>query len=128
MDLLEAREEYLKARRLAQKEVRELRNQGRETIPAVLDEILGETYTATTQDMGVLNIPVERIVGTKTAGRISAFPRDYFLFWMTRQSLRRNGCTCVRTICPMRGYETRSYALSIWVIFISKRAISESAY
>ena len=73
MDLLEAREEYLKARRLAQKEVRELRSQGRETEPAVLDDILGPTYTATTQDVGVVNIPVERIVGTKTAGRISAF-------------------------------------------------------
>jgi len=73
MDLLEAREEYLKARRLAQKEVRELRSQGRETEPKVLDAILGETYTAATQEIGVVNIPVERIVGTKTAGRISAF-------------------------------------------------------
>ena len=73
MDLLEAREEYLKARRLAQKEVRELRSQGRETEPAVLDDILGQTYTATTQELGIVNIPSRRIVGTKTAGRISAF-------------------------------------------------------
>jgi len=73
MDLLEAREEYLKARRLAQKEIRELRSQGRNTEPAVLDDILGETYTATVQKIGVVNIPARRIVGTKTAGRISAF-------------------------------------------------------
>ena len=73
MDLLEAREEYQKARRLAQKEVRELRSQGKETEPAVLDEILGNYYTATTQELGVVNIPARRIVGTKTAGRISAF-------------------------------------------------------
>ena len=73
MDLLEAREEYLKARRLAQKEIRELRSQGRETEPAVLDDILGQSYTTTTQELGVVNIPARRIVGTKTAGRISAF-------------------------------------------------------
>ncbi len=73
MDLLEAREEYQKARRLAQKEIRELRSQGRETEPAVLDDILGPTYTATTQQIGIVNIPSRRIVGTKTAGRISAF-------------------------------------------------------
>ena len=73
MDLLEAREEYQKARRLAQKEIRELRSQGKETEPFVLDAILGETYTATTQEIGIVNIPIRRIVGTKTAGRISAF-------------------------------------------------------
>lgn len=77
MDFLEAREEYIKARRLAQKEVRELRFQGRETAPAVLDDILGENYTATTQELGVVNIPVDRIVGTKTAGRISAFSAGF---------------------------------------------------
>ena len=73
MDLLEAREEYLKARRLAQKEVRELRSQGKATEPAVLDDVFGQTYTATIQEVGIVNIPSRRIVGTKTAGRISAF-------------------------------------------------------
>lgn len=77
MDLLEAREEYQKARRLAQKEVRELRSQGKDTAPAVLDDILGETYTLTTQDIGIVNIPTHRIVGTKTAGRISAFSAGF---------------------------------------------------
>lgn len=77
MDLLEAREEYLKAKRLAQKEIRELRSQGKDTAPAVLDEILGETYTASTQELGIVNIPVERIIGTKTAGRISAFSAGF---------------------------------------------------
>ena len=73
MDILEAREEYLKARRLAQKEIRELSLQGKETEPAVLDAIIGENYTGSTVEMGVVNIPVERIVGTKSAGRIGAF-------------------------------------------------------
>ena len=72
MDILEAREEYLKARRLAQKEIKELNLQGKETTPAVLDAILGENYAITAQDIGIVNIPVERIVGTKSAGRIGA--------------------------------------------------------
>ncbi len=77
MDFLEAREEYLKARRLAQKEIRELKLQGRETEPAVLDEILGEGVTGSSIEIGLVNIPVERIVGTKTAGRISVFSAGF---------------------------------------------------
>ena len=73
MDLLEAREEYMKARRMGQKEIRELRLQGKETVPAVLDEILGENYAVGKQEIGIVNIPAERIVGTKSTGRISAF-------------------------------------------------------
>ncbi len=77
MDLLEAREEYIKARRLGQKEVREMRLQGRETAPAVLDDILDENHTGATQEVGFLNIPIDRIVGTKTAGRITAFSAGF---------------------------------------------------
>lgn len=73
MDFLEAREEYLKARRLGLKEIKEANLQGKDTEPAVLDAILGENYTLSTQELGIVNIPVERIVGTKSAGRIGAF-------------------------------------------------------
>lgn len=73
MDILEAREEYLRARRLAQKEIRELNMQGKDTEPAVLDVIIGENYAVSAQEVGLVNIPVERIVGTKTVGRIGAF-------------------------------------------------------
>lgn len=73
MDLLEAREEYIKARRLAQKEIRELRAVGKATEPAVLEDIIGENYTGSTIELGVVNVAAERIVGTKTAGRITAF-------------------------------------------------------
>ena len=73
MDILEAREEYLKARRMGLKEIKELGLQGKKTEPAVLDMILGENVAVTAQEIGVVNIPIERIVGTKTAGRIGAF-------------------------------------------------------
>ena len=78
MDLLEAREEYIKARRLGLKEVKELRVQDKEEEPLVLDEIIGENFNLSTQDIGYVNIPVERIVGTKTAGRISAFSAGFY--------------------------------------------------
>lgn len=85
MDLLDAREEYLKAKRMGQKEVRELRLQGMDSEPAVLDAILGENFTGNTQEIGLVNIPVERIVGTKSAGRISAFSPGFMplLDWET---------------------------------------------
>ena len=70
---MEAREEYLKARRVGLKEIKEANLQGKDTEPAVLDAILGENYTLSTQELGIVNIPVERIVGTKSAGRIGAF-------------------------------------------------------
>ena len=77
MDILEAREEYLKARRLAQKEIKELNLQGKDTEPAVLDEILGDNYAVSAKEIGIVNIPVERIVGTKSAGRIGAFTAGF---------------------------------------------------
>lgn len=77
MDLLEAREEYLKARRLAQKEVREMRLQGRSTTPAVLEDILTESFHGSVLEVGLVNIPIERIVGTKTAGRVAAFSAGF---------------------------------------------------
>ena len=77
MDLLEAREEYQKARRRAQKEIRELRMQGKRTVPAVLDNIIGENYTGTVQHIGIVNIPMDRVVGTKTAGRTTAFSPNF---------------------------------------------------
>ena len=77
MNFLEAREEYLKAKRLAQKETRMLRLQGKETEPAVLDDILGEGFTGTTIEVGLVNIPVAKIVGTKTAGRIAVFSAGF---------------------------------------------------
>ena len=46
---------------------------GKEPHPAVLDEILPELATESVYNVGLVDIPTERIVGTKTAGRITAF-------------------------------------------------------
>ena len=54
MDIFEIREEYIKARRLAQKEIRELKVKGKKTEPEVLDYILDNNITATVVDVGTV--------------------------------------------------------------------------
>ena len=70
---LEVKEEYLQAVKQGQKEVREWTAQGKDPNPAVLDDILGDVPYDTAQDLGLMDIPMDRVVGTKSAGRITAF-------------------------------------------------------
>ena len=73
----EAVEEYSRAVRLGQRRVRELVLSGKDPNPAVLDDLLEGSLFDSTQDVGVIEIPVNRIVGTKSAGRINAFTPDF---------------------------------------------------
>ena len=70
-------DEYAQALRQGQKEYRELLMAGKPAHPAVLDEILADNLTETVVDIGTLEIPAERIVGTKSAGRITAFTASF---------------------------------------------------
>ena len=70
-------DEYAQALRQGQKEYRELLMAGRDPHPAVLDEILPEYAAETVVDIGTLEIPAQRIVGTKSAGRITAFTPSF---------------------------------------------------
>ena len=72
-----ALEEYAHALRLGQKECRDLVMAGKSAHPAVLDEILPENSAETVLDLGLVDIPAERIVGTKSAGRITAFTASF---------------------------------------------------
>ena len=72
-----AMEEYAHALRLAQKEYRELQAAGKYPHPAVLDELLSENGTETVISIGLVDIPSERIIGTKSAGRITAFTPSF---------------------------------------------------
>ena len=72
-----ALDEYAQALRQGQKEYRELLMAGKSPHPAVLDEILGDKFPETVVDVGTLEIPAERIVGTKSAGRITAFTASF---------------------------------------------------
>ena len=77
MNRTEAFDEYGRALRLGQKEYKELLNAKGDPHPAVLDEILTDLTTEQTQRVGLLEIPAEQIVGTKSAGRISAFTPSF---------------------------------------------------
>ena len=72
-----AMEEYAQALKKGQRESRELSAMGKRAHPLVLDEILPENYPGAVVDVGLLEIPAERIVGTKSAGRITAFSPSF---------------------------------------------------
>lgn len=73
MSRLEAIEEYAKALKQGQKEVRECQARGRSVNPAVLHQLVGDIAADRSISVGLVEVPANRIVGTKTAGRISAF-------------------------------------------------------
>ena len=73
MDFLEAKEEYYAALRRGQKEYKEQMALGKNPHPAVLDQIIDIGTATSTQMIGLVEIPAERIVGTRSAGRISTF-------------------------------------------------------
>ncbi len=77
MSRLEAKEEYIRALRAGQKEAKELLAAGKNPNPAVLDQILPLNGQETYQEVGLLDIPIDQIVGTKSAGRISAFSAGF---------------------------------------------------
>ena len=70
-------EEYDLALKAGQKEAKELTAAGKNPNPVVLDEILPEGTPDTAQEVGLLEIPSHRIVGVKSAGRITAFTASF---------------------------------------------------
>ena len=69
--------EYAKANRLALKEKKNLEAMGLSPNPAVLEELFPEAAHASGVDLPVIEIPVDRIVGTVSAGRVSAFSASF---------------------------------------------------
>ncbi len=77
MSRQEAREQYAKSLKLGQKNYKECVVQGRYPYPQVLDEIINDAFVSGQVEMGLIEIPTEQIVGTKTAGRRSAFAANF---------------------------------------------------
>ena len=77
MNLQSATEEYALALKQGQKEYKELLALDRDPYPAVLDEILPDFADMTVLELGDLEVPAQRIVGTKSAGRTSAFTASF---------------------------------------------------
>ena len=77
MSIEKGTEEYSRALKQGQKEVAELSAAGKPVNPAVLDELLPGASAEVVVDLGLLEIPSERIIGTKSAGRIAAFSPSF---------------------------------------------------
>ena len=77
MSIQEALDEYSQALKQGQKEYRELSSAGLRTNPLVLDDILPENNDYPVLDLGLLEIPAERIIGVKSTGRITAFTASF---------------------------------------------------
>ena len=77
MSRQEAVEEYAKALKEGQREYKECLQKKLEPNPLVLDDILDPDAAETCVDVGLVNIPLNRIVGTKSAGRITAFTPSF---------------------------------------------------
>ena len=74
----EATEEYRAALRMGQKQYKDLVAAGRDPYPAVLDDLLpGNANEYQTQMIGVADIPANLVVGTRSAGRITAFTAGF---------------------------------------------------
>lgn len=73
----EAVEAYRTAHKKALKTYREDVDHGRWPYPQVLDDLLDGKSIAGRVELGVMNIPASRIVGTVSAGRRSVFSRDF---------------------------------------------------
>ena len=73
MSIEEAFNQYQAALKLGLKEQKEAIARGESPNPPVLDELLEGVPVGATRQMGQAEIPVERFVGMKSAGRTSAF-------------------------------------------------------
>ena len=77
MQLQTAFDEYQKALKAGQKEQKERQAAGKESGPLVLERLLNKAERPQTQQIGYVEIPTERIVGTYTAGRTTAFTASF---------------------------------------------------
>ena len=74
---LTVKEEYLAALKEGQKEQAKLASLGKDPGPAVLEELLPEMTKLPVQELKSQEIPMDRIVGTVTRGRISALTAGF---------------------------------------------------
>jgi len=68
---------YREAQKLAQKEFRSCLFHGEHPYLPVLDDFLPAQYQGTNVDLGLVQIPLDFVVGTRTGGRTNAFARNF---------------------------------------------------
>ena len=77
MSRQEAATQYAEALKTGRKTYKDRVLRGQYPYPQALDEILDDTMSAGQVDLGLLEIPTDRITGTKTQGRRDAFAADF---------------------------------------------------
>lgn len=77
MSRQEAAEQYAHALKLGQRYYKTALAHGGYPYPPVLDDIVDEANIVGRADIGLVNIPADLIVGTKTAGRVSALAGNF---------------------------------------------------
>ena len=77
MSRKEAVEEYGKALKEGQREYKECVQKNIEPNPLVLDELLDADPGENCVNVGLVHIPIHRVVGTKSAGRVTAFTPSF---------------------------------------------------
>ena len=77
VSMMDAREEFTTALRAGQRAYRDSLAGGRYPYLQVLDDILQNSDVETTEPLGLVEIPIDRIVGTKTDGRTKAFACNF---------------------------------------------------
>ncbi len=77
MSRSEALEEYGKALKDGQREYKECQQKKLPAHPAVLDELLQGNPPGATVSVGLIEIPLNRVVGTRSVGRINAFTPSF---------------------------------------------------
>ncbi len=69
--------EYKAARKKGQRRYQEDLKKGVSPYPKVLDEVIGDRPVAGRSELGLFDLPMNRIIGTATAGRRAAFSTDF---------------------------------------------------
>ncbi len=77
MDLYDANTEYKNALKAGQREYRTLTAKGLDPHPQILEKLIENVSALPVQTIGIREIPIERIVGVKTEGRITAFSASF---------------------------------------------------
>ncbi len=77
MNRQEAAQQYQEALKKGRRAYKDRVLHGQYPYPQVLDEILDDAMTAGQVDLGLLDIPSARVVGTKTQGRRNAFAANF---------------------------------------------------
>ena len=77
MTRTEAMEYYTKAQKQGQRDYREKTAAGQSPFLPVLDDILQNVEVESQLPLGLIEVPLELVIGTKTAGRTAAFASNF---------------------------------------------------